>query len=481
MSPGAIEERVRDYVASERAQISVPPLLASRILHAVEVSQPARRIPRLGYLRVAAAVVALLLVGAGIAWMRTAQSPAGLVQGTWSSAPGMGVGRGYQTATLLPNGKVLVVAGSETTRVLASAELYDPRKRTWSPAGTLSIARSLHTATLLKSGKVLVLGGSPASPLYLGSLASAELYDPQTNRWAVVASMHTRRSYHTATLLPDGRVLVVGGIETSSEVSGTTLASAELYDPAANTWTPAAPMPWGRAKHAAIMLADHRVLVIGGTDTMTRWPFSSLPTAELYDPATRSWSSVASMHYARTFPTATLLPDDRVLVVGDDGVNERTAETYDPRSERWSPVPVPAVGRAAHVAVPLQNGAVLVAGGIGETSAQLFDSRRNAWSSAGALAVIRASATATVLDNGQVLVLGGFGSRSAPWTSAELYDPHGTREVVIAPTSSAPVLPGGGAPLLAIPAVLFALGLWLVGRRRARSSGQPDAWIDSET
>lgn len=478
MRQATIEERVRDYVEAERSQIPVPRVMASRILHAVEVSRPTPRPPRLAFLRVAAAVAGVLLVGAGIAWVRTAQSPATSVQGAWSPAPAMGFGRGYQTATLLPNGKVLVVAGSQTRRILASAELYDPRTRTWSSAGTLRMPRSLHTATLLKSGKVLIVGGSQVQPFYLGSEASAELYDPQTNSWALAASMHTPRSYHTATLLEDGRVLVVGGIQASNEITGKVLASAELYDPITDTWTAAASMHIARAKHAATMLADHRVLVIGGTDS-DYYSFSGyFRTAEIYDPATQSWSPAASMNFPRLNATSTLLPDGRVLAIGDDGVNEGTAEIFDPRSDHWFQIPDSGIGRAEHVAVTLRNGAVLVAGGIGETSAQLFDWRRNAWSSAGSLAVIRASATATVLDDGKVLVAGGFGSRSIPWSSVELYDPLGASTVGIrsARTATAPV--AAAALLVGVPILLLTFGLWLRRARMVGGSGAAELWVE---
>ena len=478
MSPATVEERVRDYVEAQRAQVRVPPMVASRILHAVEVSRPAPRPPRLGFLRVAAAVAALLLVGVGIAWMRTAQSPATSLVGAWSPAPAMGFGRGYQTATLLPNGKVLVVAGSQTSRILASAELYDPQTRRWSSAGTLRTARSLHTATLLKSGKVLVVGGSQVSPFYLGSLATAEIYDPQTNSWALAASMHTPRSFHTATLLADGRVLVVGGIQASNDVTGAVLASAELYDPVTDTWTAAAPMPGARAKHAATLLADHRVLVTGGTGA-DYYSFSGyFRTAELYDPATDSWSPAASMNYPRLNATSTLLPDGRVLVVGDDGVNEGTAEIFDPRSDRWVQTPDSGVRRAEHVAVALRNGTVLVAGGVGEASAQLFDWRSDTWSSAGALSVIRASATATVLDDGQVLVAGGFGSRSIPWSSVELYDPLGTSTVGIRSTRTSPAPVGGAALPLGIPILLLSFALWLRRARMDRETRAGELWVD---
>ena len=479
MRPATMEDRVRDYIEAERAQIPVPPATASRILHALEVNRPAPRRPRLAVIRLAAAVAAVLLIGVGIASMRTAQMPAGIVNGTWSSAPNMPVGRGFHTATLLPNGKVLVVGGNQTFRALpASAELYDPGTRMWSSAGMLSTPRSLHTATLLKNGKVLIVGGSQVDSFSLGSLASAELYDPQTNSWALAANMHTPRSDHTATLLVDGRVLVVGGIEASNDVTGKVLASAELYDPATNTWTPAAPMRAARARHAAILLADHRVLVIGGNDVAYSAFSNYFATAELYDPTHQSWSPAGSMNYARTFPTGTVLPDGRVLVVGDAGVNERTAEIFDPRNEHWSLAPDAGVARAEHVAVRLRNGAVLVAGGIGQTSAQLFDWRRNAWSNAGAMAVIRADATATVLDNGQVLVIGGFGSGRTAWASAERYDPLGSHVAGIARATSTPLSAGWVAPSLAVVAALLALGLWRIGRRRARLSHDGVIWID---
>jgi N-acetylneuraminic acid mutarotase len=478
MSPATVEERVQHYVEAQRSQIRVPPVMASRILHAVEVSRPAPRRHRLAFLRVAAAVAAVLLVGGGIAWVRLAQFPATSVHGGWSSAPAMGAGRGYQTSTLLPNGKVLVVAGSQSNRMLASAELYDPRTRRWSSAGTLITARSLHTATLLKSGKVLIVGGSQVSPSYLGSLATAEIYDPQTNSWALAASMHTPRSYHTATLLADGRVLVVGGIEAANDVTGTVLASAELYDPVTDTWTVAAPMPGARAKHVAVLLADDRVLIIGGTGANYFAYSGYFRTAELYDPATDSWSPAASMNYARINATGTLLPDGRVLVVGDDGVNEGTAETFDPQSDQWSLIPDSGVGRAEHVAVALRNGTVLVVGGIGETSAQLFDWRRNAWSSAGALSVIRASATATVLDDGTVLVAGGFGNRQKPWSSAEIYDPLGTSAVGSRSIGTAPAPVAGGALLFGIPILLLTLALWLRRARMDRESRAGELWVD---
>ena len=173
MSLATIEEQVRDFVAAERAQITVPPLLAAHILDAAQRGQRPRSRPRVGFLRLAAAMAAVLVVAIGIGLIRTTQLSAGIPRGAWSSAPSLSVPRGFQTATLLPNGKVLVVGGSGFLASAglashlvpaASAELYDPKTRSWSSAGSLRTARWLHTATLLQNGKVLVVGGTSSPP-----------------------------------------------------------------------------------------------------------------------------------------------------------------------------------------------------------------------------------------------------------------------------------------------------------------------------
>lgn len=484
MRPATIEERVRDYVAAERAAIAAPPLLGSRILHAVEASRPAPARDRLRWLQIAAVVAALLLLGAGIAWIRTmaAPSPAGLLQGSWSSAPEMAIGRGYHTATLLPNGKVLVVGGDRlpartgtayNIQATANAELFDPATRTWSSAGQLAVPRLGHTATLLRSGKVLVVGGvQNLFGLYV--LASAELYDPQTNSWSPAASLRTARVYHTATLLPDGRVLVVGGIEFYYTGYQRALASAELYDPVSNTWAAASPLKVARGKHSATILADRRLLVMGGGATSGNG-VSPTNTVELYDPTRQAWSAAAGMHYARLLPTSSLLPDGRVLVVGDAGLNAGTAEIFDPRTEQWSVLPDPGVLRSAHVSASLRNGNVLIAGGIDQVGAQIYDWRRNAWLNAGRLAAIRSGAVAVALPDGQVLVTGGFGRGDSAMSSVELYDPAGMRLVGILP-KAAPTLLSGGLALLGA-ALVLGVGFWF-GRLRPRWSRQGDTWVD---
>jgi N-acetylneuraminic acid mutarotase len=174
----------------------------------------------------------------------------------------MANGRAWHTATLLPSGRVLVAGGVidvNATTASASAELYDPSTNTWSSAGNMAHAREFFTATLLPNGKVLVAGGhDPGTGAYKTS--SAELYDLSTNTWSYAANMANGRAFHTATLLENGKVLVAGGLDSNDG----NLASAELYDPSTNTWSSAGNMIYPRAEHTTTLLTNGTVLVTGG-------------------------------------------------------------------------------------------------------------------------------------------------------------------------------------------------------------------------
>jgi hypothetical protein len=207
------------------------------------------------------------------------------VSATWTATGAPPVASGL-TATLLADGKVLL-AGKDSPPGGPSAELYDPISGTWALTGNMITSRFGHTATLLPNGKVLVAGGkipadgrvcrsgSTPSPVCLGDpIASAELYDPQSGAWSATQGMVAPRESHTATLPPDGRVLVAGGEGDASTSAGFALASAELYDPVSGTWSATASMAAARREHTATLLPDGRVLVAGGTDG----------SAEIYDP-----------------------------------------------------------------------------------------------------------------------------------------------------------------------------------------------------
>src|SRR4029077_15786213 len=243
---------------------------------------------------------------------------------TFNNTGSLITARFIHTATLLNNGKVLVAGGTpDFNTPLRSAELYDSASGTWTATGSLNTARFFHTATLLPNGKVLVAGGPPDG---LNGLKSAELYDPASGMWTATGDLNTARSAHTATLLPNGKVLVAGGQGTG----GGFLTSAELYDPASGTWTTTGSLTNARQFHTATLLPNGKVLVAGGYNNIFPNP-GALDSAELYDPASGTWTTTDSLNMARDYHTATLLPNGKVLVAGGEGTSAilNSAELYD--------------------------------------------------------------------------------------------------------------------------------------------------------
>ncbi|MGI8686220.1 MAG: kelch repeat-containing protein [Acidimicrobiales bacterium] len=297
--------------------------------------------------------------------------------GSWRRTAPMVVARGEFTATLLPDGRVLAVGGHAegANKGLGSAELYDPVAETWAPTGALLSARFSHAATLLDGprcdrkgspawcGRVLVSGGteteSGRSPV-----SSAETYDPGTGRWSRVLDMADARAGHTATLLSDGALLVSGGSQSTGSRSIGMRSSAELFDPDEGMWRPTGAMAVARYAHTATLLADGRVLVVGGIDGASPDnALTYLASAEVYDPATGNWSPAGLPRGERAAHTATLLSDGRVLVagggppfrIGSAAPSLATVEIFEPTTSRWEQVGSLHHARANHGAVRLDG------------------------------------------------------------------------------------------------------------------------------
>ena len=194
--------------------------------------------------------------------------------GIWITAGALNIKRYFHTATLLQAGKVLVAGGcldGDCDIPLASAELYDPNTGAWSVTGRANALRDQHTATLLPDGQVLVAGGGRQSQ----NLHTNELYNPATETWSFTRDL-IRHTNHTTTLLSNGKVLVAGG--NTYDGAFRTVNDAEIYDPATGNWKPTASLNAERAGHTATLLSDGKVLVVGGSVN------NNDRSAELYDP-----------------------------------------------------------------------------------------------------------------------------------------------------------------------------------------------------
>ena len=347
--------------------------------------------------------------------------------GVWTATQNLSIPRVGHTATLLPNGQVLVAGGSTTGSpgVVNTAELYDPSTGTWTTANHMMLERTGHTATLLPNGKVLVTGGNGDGNT--GAQAAAELYDPTNGTWTSTGSLMTPRLSHTATLLPNGQVLIAGG--TYSSYATSYLSSAELYDPTTGIWTATGSLTYSRINDTATLLPNGKVIVTGGylTDAL------GLARAELYDPASGTWTLTGNMRAARFAHNATLLPNGKLLVTGGTGNaypspnSTATTELYDSAAGTFAPTGPLTDARALYTTTLLPNGMVLSAGGYNGqilSGAELYNSATQSWNGTGSLYDARYVHTATLLSSGQVLVAGGAGAQGT-LTSAELYDPAG--------------------------------------------------------
>ena len=307
--------------------------------------------------------------------------------GTFAATGSMKVARSGYSTTLLADGTVLVAGGggsgggnsSGPGPALGSAEIYDPVTGTFAPASPMTQPRTGHTATLLADGSVLIAGGQRGQGAGSKATGSAELYDPATGRFSATGSMAGPRLHHTATLLTGGRVLIAGGdtsggtvgdtsgVAAGDIVGGAAIATAELYDPTTGKFVSAGTMKEPRAGHTATLLLDGRVLIAGGVVGGS----GIVPTAELYAPDTGLFTVTGTMVSPRVGPAA-LLPDGRVLFTGGSGISVEatgagvlgTAELFDPATGKFTATSPMITARIGHTSTLLQDGRVLIAGGM---------------------------------------------------------------------------------------------------------------------
>lgn len=336
--------------------------------------------------------------------------------------------------TLAAGSHVLQVCAVDTSGNLGCSSdvvvIVGSATGSFTPTGSLATQRSWPVAAALADGRVLVMGGRFDGLPLLPSSADAELYDPATGTFTPTGSLDTPRYGFTATLLRDGRVLVLGGLNNLN--NGGPLSSAEIYDPASGVFTPAGNMTMPRNHHSATLLDDGRVLIAGTADYSSR-PLTAVGSAELFDPTTGGFTPTGSMVVARYFHTATLLPSGKVFIAGGaargvplrvaDALPLADAELYDPATGSFSATGTMGVERCFHSATMLPSGKVLIAGGAAGFTAELYDPATGTLAVTGNLATERFEHTATLLADGTVLLAGGSDSTLTNTASAELFVP----------------------------------------------------------
>jgi hypothetical protein len=350
-------------------------------------------------------------------------------RGRWSPAPSMATPRINHTATLLQDGRVLVSGGTDSKgTALSSCEVYDPSSARWSRAAALQEARSGHSALLLPDGRVAVLGGLALVDGSGQALTGVELYDPARDTWSRRPPLAAPAA-GPSTLLLDGRVLLFSATGESFEG----YAEPQLYDAlSANR----GPLPRGRPlaapasarlgqSHSTTRLPDGRVLVAGG---MAGDEFAQAQSAALlFLPPSGTWQRTADLVSPRSLHTATLLSDGRVVVAAGWGVAEilDSVEVFDPAALAWRAAGRLLRSRFGHTATLLGD-RVLLVGGQGEghravPEAELYDAATARSVPAGTLARPRWGHTATLLPGPAVLVVGGYDG--APMAATEVFRP----------------------------------------------------------
>lgn len=334
--------------------------------------------------------------------------------------------RSFHSATTLADGTVLITGGTGNNSILGTAELYNPADRTFRRIASMSGGRSDHTATMLQNERVLLAGGTrmtdPSTQIFLDS---AELYDPKTGQFTPVANAMTNtRIGHVAALLKSGKVLVAAG---ASNKTGTSLGTADLYDPATNSFTRTGDMLDTRWSPAAAPLADGRVLVTGGyRGNGGIGKNLTLKTSEIYDPATGTFTSGPTMSSARLRHLMLPLSNGDIMIAGGSLVPYGSGPTlatewYRAASNSFETGPRLAAGRDYSSGAVLSGDRVLIAGI--HSAAEIYTPGASQFMTLGGLTQARGGHSVTLLPDGKVLIAGGIDTEGYRLATAELFDP----------------------------------------------------------
>jgi hypothetical protein len=348
------------------------------------------------------------------------------VTATWTTLDiHLATGRALFTVAGLPKWNILFTGGRGASGALSSAEVYDQDTGTMNPTGSMSMARTEHRAIALYDGRVLITGGFDSSGT---PTATAEIYNPATGTFSsTTGPMGTARGAHRVNTVGDGKILITGGFSTG----GVALASAELFDPATGTFSPTTgSLGQARARHSATVLPTGEVLIAGGNSGS-----GVLASTEIYNPDTKMFSSRPPLNQARQTHSAQVLPNGKVLFSGGNN-NPSTAwdiqtnflsscELYDRKTNTMTTTGSKTNATSAGLPYLLWTGKFMYAGG-GTNETELYTPEMpgtlETWVSGGTMATGRTDALWSVLDDGTVLVTGGLDSAGTQLASAELYD-----------------------------------------------------------
>ncbi len=383
----------------------------------------------------------------------------------------MAASRYGQTATQLITGQVLITGGMSTSSVVNTAELYTPSSQTFALATPMNVARWLHTATLLNDGTVLITGGSDLANQE--TLDTAEIYNPVAGTFTLLpATLNTARVGHTATLLSNGQVLLVGGYDPETGI----IADAELYDPIAQVFIDLGDTNTPRYEHSATLLQNGQVLIAGGETDPT--PTGAYNSAEVFNLATWTFTPLSvTMTTAREGHAATLLNNGQVLITGGDlpGTGSlNTGEIYDPTANTFTALSATmTTPRIYHDSVLLNGGQVLLSGGehdaggnsTGLNTAEVYNPTALTFTAVpGNMTSVREHQIATLLNDGTVLEDGGTDGTNI-FNTAEIYTTS-----KLTGLASIAVSPASPSVLIGTQQLLVATGTFSDGSTQVLSS-----------